>query len=52
MELLVIRHGVAEEKETFAATGQADSLRRTMRDHGHPLVCHIHAGPPTWRSVR
>lgn len=27
MELLVIRHGVAEEQEEFAATGQDDSLR-------------------------
>lgn len=27
MELLVVRHGVAEEKETFDATGQDDSLR-------------------------
>lgn len=27
MQLLVIRHGIAEDAETFAATGQNDSLR-------------------------
>lgn len=27
MKLLVIRHGVAEDKEVFAATGQSDELR-------------------------
>lgn len=27
MNLLVVRHGVAEEKEAFAATGQPDDLR-------------------------
>lgn len=32
MELLVIRHGVAEEKETFAATGQDDSLRPLTKE--------------------
>ena len=32
MELLVIRHGVAEERETFAATGQDDSLRPLTKE--------------------
>lgn len=27
MQLLVIRHGIAEDAETFAATGKGDSLR-------------------------
>ncbi len=27
MQLLVIRHGIAEDRETFAATGQDDALR-------------------------
>jgi phosphohistidine phosphatase len=32
VELLVIRHGVAEERETFEATGQDDSLRPLTKD--------------------
>lgn len=32
VELLVIRHGVAEERETFAATGQDDSLRPLTKE--------------------
>lgn len=32
MELLVIRHGVAEAKEAFAATGQDDSLRPLTKE--------------------
>ena len=32
MELLVIRHGVAEEKEAFAATGEDDSLRPLTKE--------------------
>jgi phosphohistidine phosphatase len=32
MELLVIRHGVAEERETFDATGQDDSLRPLTKE--------------------
>jgi phosphohistidine phosphatase len=32
VELLVIRHGVAEERETFAATSQDDSLRPLTKD--------------------
>ncbi len=32
MELLVIRHGVAEEREDFAATGKDDSLRPLTKD--------------------
>ena len=32
MELLVIRHGVAEDKETFEATGQDDSLRPLTKE--------------------
>src|SRR6185312_4987621 len=27
MDLLIIRHGIAEDKEVFAATGQSDDLR-------------------------
>ena len=32
MELLVIRHGVAEEREEFAATGKDDSLRPLTKE--------------------
>ena len=32
MELLVIRHGVAEEREDFAATGQDDPLRPLTKE--------------------
>ena len=32
MELLVIRHGVAEEKEKFAETGEDDSLRPLTKE--------------------
>lgn len=32
MELLVIRHGVAEDREVFAATGKDDSLRPLTKD--------------------
>ena len=32
MELLVIRHGVAEEREDFAATGKDDSLRPLTKE--------------------
>jgi phosphohistidine phosphatase len=32
VELLVIRHGVAEEREEFAASGQDDSLRPLTAD--------------------
>lgn len=32
MELLVVRHGVAEDKETFAATGKDDSLRPLTKE--------------------
>ena len=32
MELLVIRHGVAEEREDFAATGTDDSLRPLTKE--------------------
>ena len=32
MELLVIRHGVAEEREAFATTGKDDSLRPLTKD--------------------
>lgn len=32
MELLVIRHGVAEEREEFAASGQDDSLRPLTKE--------------------
>lgn len=32
MELLIIRHGVAEERETFAATGKDDSLRPLTKE--------------------
>ena len=32
MELLAIRHGVAEERETFAETGQDDSLRPLTKE--------------------
>lgn len=32
MELLVIRHGVAEDKEAFAATGKDDSLRPLTKE--------------------
>ena len=32
MELLVIRHGVAEERDDFAATGKDDSLRPLTKD--------------------
>ena len=32
MELLVIRHGVAEERETFDATGQDDSFRPLTKE--------------------
>jgi phosphohistidine phosphatase len=32
VELLVIRHGVAEERETFEATGQDDSLRPLTKE--------------------
>jgi phosphohistidine phosphatase len=32
VELLVIRHGVAEDKETFEATGQDDSLRPLTKE--------------------
>ena len=32
MELLVIRHGVAEEREAFAATGKDDSLRPLTKE--------------------
>jgi len=32
MELLVVRHAIAEEREAFAATGQDDSLRPLTAD--------------------
>jgi phosphohistidine phosphatase len=32
VELLVIRHGVAEERDEFAATGKDDSLRPLTKD--------------------
>ena len=32
MELLVIRHGVAEDKESFAETGRDDSLRPLTKE--------------------
>lgn len=32
VELLVIRHGIAEEKDTFAATGKDDSLRPLTKE--------------------
>ena len=32
MELLVIRHGVAEDREEFAATGKDDSLRPLTKE--------------------
>lgn len=32
MQLLVIRHGVAEEREAFAATGKDDSLRPLTKE--------------------
>jgi phosphohistidine phosphatase len=32
VELLVVRHGVAEEKESFAATGKDDSLRPLTKE--------------------
>ena len=32
MELLVIRHGVAEDREDFAATGKDDSLRPLTKE--------------------
>jgi phosphohistidine phosphatase len=32
MELLVVRHGVAEDKESFAASGKDDSLRPLTKD--------------------
>jgi phosphohistidine phosphatase len=43
LELLVIRHGVAEDRETFAKTGADDSLRPLTKE-GRWKVEHIAKG--------
>jgi phosphohistidine phosphatase len=43
VELLVVRHGVAEDKEEFAATGQDDSLRPLTKE-GRWKMEHVAKG--------
>jgi phosphohistidine phosphatase len=43
VELLVVRHGVAEEREEFAATGQDDSLRPLTKE-GRWKMEHVAKG--------
>ena len=49
MDLLVIRHGIAEDRETFAATG-ADDRQRPLTDKGRrrlrEAVPGLHAAVP------
>src|SRR5271169_3309248 len=43
MQLVLVRHGIAEDREEFAATGQDDALR-PLTKHGRWKMEHIARG--------
>lgn len=43
MQLLVIRHAIAEDKESFAKTGRPDS-ERPLTKHGRTAMAHVANG--------